>query len=76
MLRALCETSQKEHELEPGSFVGEIMRAIFTMAEPIERTSSRNDKHKLYDEANAHKGVCAEEYYLCKHSLWEADFVI
>ncbi|XP_055852565.1 uncharacterized protein LOC129916573 [Episyrphus balteatus] len=73
VLKALCETGQKGNEEEPGTFVGEIMRSIFTMPESEDPVYSQ--KHKLYDEAHAHVGNCIERFPLCPDSLWKADFI-
>ncbi|XP_068157355.1 uncharacterized protein [Drosophila tropicalis] len=74
VLRALCETGQKSHEQEPGSFAGELMRAIFTLPEALENEPvAYRDTH--YDKAHAHTGDCAKLYPECKQSMWEAQFI-
>ncbi|XP_011191214.2 uncharacterized protein LOC105217751 [Zeugodacus cucurbitae] len=78
ILRALCETGQKSKELAPGTFVGELMRAVFTMPEALDEDIMENRMHykeKRFDTANAFQGSCAEEYALCQKSLWESEFV-
>lgn len=74
VLRTLCETGQKAHEKEPGSFVGELLRAVFTIPEALdhEPVAYRDSR---YDKAHAHDGDCAALYPKCKLSLWEAPFV-
>ncbi|XP_037808477.1 uncharacterized protein LOC119601551 [Lucilia sericata] len=80
VLRALCETGQKSKEHKPGSFVGELMRAIFTMPEPLDETSDGRHrigyKEQRYDTANALKENCTRRYNLCKDSLWSSHFVL
>ncbi|XP_065354529.1 uncharacterized protein LOC135948999 [Calliphora vicina] len=80
VLRALCETGQKSHERKPGSFVAELMRAIFTMPEPIDATADGlpqiGYKEQRYDTANSLKGNCASRYNLCKDSLWSSHLVL
>ncbi|XP_005188035.1 uncharacterized protein LOC101901708 [Musca domestica] len=74
VLRALCETGQKSHEKLPGSFVGELMRAIFTLPEAF--GGDRGYKEHRYDMANSHVGNCAARYQLCKDSMWSSHFVM
>lgn len=74
VLRALCETGQKSGERKPESFVGELMRAIFTMPEAF--NGNLGYKEQRYDAANAHTGDCAARYHLCKDSLWSSHFVM
>ncbi|XP_013110051.2 uncharacterized protein LOC106088888 [Stomoxys calcitrans] len=74
VLRALCETGQKGEEHEPGSFVGELMRALFTLPEAFDR--ERGYKEQRYDAANGHRGDCSARYHLCKDSLWTSHFVM
>ncbi|KNC21723.1 hypothetical protein FF38_03979 [Lucilia cuprina] len=80
VLRALCETGQKSKEHKPGSFVGELMRAIFTMPEPVDATTDTHHrigyKEQRYDTANALKENCTRSYNLCKDSLWSSHFVL
>ncbi|KAM7362307.1 uncharacterized protein ACRADG_013071 [Cochliomyia hominivorax] len=73
VLRALCETGQKSNDSKPGSFVGELMRAIFTLPEPFDTISDY--KEQVYDIAYSQKGECDSIYKLCKHSLWSSHFV-
>ncbi|XP_017968475.1 uncharacterized protein LOC108659850 [Drosophila navojoa] len=74
VLRTLCETGQKSHEQEPGSFVGELLRAVFTIPEALdhEPVAYRDTR---YDKAHAHDGDCAALYPKCKMSIWDAPFV-
>ncbi|XP_073819315.1 uncharacterized protein [Musca autumnalis] len=74
VLRALCETGQKSHEQQPGSFVGELMRAIFTLPEAFDADLSY--KEQRYDAAHSHPGDCASRYELCKDSMWSSHFVM
>ncbi|XP_037942797.1 uncharacterized protein LOC119675663 [Teleopsis dalmanni] len=78
VLRALCETGQKSREKVPGTFIGELMRAVFTMPEALDEDLQ---KHRVpyiaqrYDEANSFEGSCMERYELCTNSLWQSHFV-
>ncbi|XP_070063566.1 uncharacterized protein [Drosophila virilis] len=74
VLRTLCETGQKSNEHEPGSFAGELLRAVFTIPEALdhEPVAYRDSR---YDKAHAHKGDCAALYPECKLSIWDAPFI-
>ncbi|EDW04955.1 GH24022 [Drosophila grimshawi] len=74
VLRTLCETGQKSNEKEPGSFVGELLRAVFTIPEALdhEPVAYRDTR---YDKAHAHKNDCAVLFPECKHSIWDAPFI-
>ncbi|KAH8385850.1 hypothetical protein KR200_000410 [Drosophila serrata] len=74
VLRTLCETGQKSEEEEPGTFVGELMRAVFTIPEPLDNEPvAYRDSH--YDKAHASKQDCAALYPECKQSMWQAQFI-
>jgi len=74
VLRTLCETGQKSGEREPGSFVGELLRAVFTIPEGLDHDPvAYRDTH--YDKAHAHIGDCAALYPECKQSIWDAPFI-
>ncbi|KAH8359127.1 hypothetical protein KR093_004485, partial [Drosophila rubida] len=74
VLRTLCETGQKSNEREPGSFVGELLRAVFTIPEALDHEPvAYRDTH--YDRAHAHDGDCAALYPDCKQSIWDAPFI-
>ncbi|XP_017020167.1 uncharacterized protein [Drosophila kikkawai] len=74
VLRTLCETGQKSEEKEPGTFVGELMRAVFTIPEALDNEPvAYRDTH--YDKAHASKQDCAALYPECKQSMWQAQFV-
>ncbi|KAH8294289.1 hypothetical protein KR054_010489 [Drosophila jambulina] len=74
VLRTLCETGQKSKEEEPGTFVGELMRAVFTIPEALDNEPvAYRDTH--YDKAHASKQDCASLYPECKQSMWQAQFV-
>nr|XP_036228871.1 uncharacterized protein LOC106622194 isoform X2 [Bactrocera oleae] len=78
ILRAICETGQKSNERTPGTFVGELMRALFTIPEALDEDIMENRIHykdRRYDAANTFQGSCAKEYALCKQSLWKSQFV-
>ncbi|KAH8363451.1 hypothetical protein KR084_010494 [Drosophila pseudotakahashii] len=74
VLRTLCETGQKSEEKEPGTFVGELMRAVFTIPEAMDNEPvAYRDTH--YDKAHASKQDCAALYPGCKQSMWQAQFI-
>ncbi|BFF90381.1 uncharacterized protein DMAD_08917 [Drosophila madeirensis] len=75
VLRTLCETGQKsKQEQEPGTFVGELMRAVFTIPEALDHEPvAYRDSH--YDKAHASNGDCAALYPECKQSMWQAQFI-
>ncbi|KAH8346123.1 hypothetical protein KR067_005904 [Drosophila pandora] len=74
VLRTLCETGQKSKEQEPGTFVGELMRAVFTIPEALDNEPvAYRDTH--YDKAHAAKQDCATLYPECKQSMWAAQFI-
>ncbi|XP_017083976.2 LOW QUALITY PROTEIN: uncharacterized protein LOC108116549 [Drosophila eugracilis] len=74
VLRTLCETGQKSEEEEPGTFVGELMRAVFTIPEALDNEPvAYRDTH--YDKAHASKQDCASLYPECKQSMWQAQFI-
>ncbi|KAH8384032.1 hypothetical protein KR009_011794 [Drosophila setifemur] len=75
VLRTLCETGQKSDEQEPGTFVGELMRAVFTIPEALdnEPVAYRDTR---YDKAHATRAQdCASLYPECKQSMWQAQFI-
>ncbi|KAH8414058.1 hypothetical protein KR222_003772, partial [Zaprionus bogoriensis] len=74
VLRTLCETGQKSQEREPGSFVGELLRAVFTMPEALDQEAVAY-RDTRYDKAHAAQGDCAALYPDCQRSIWEAPFV-
>ncbi|XP_050088632.1 uncharacterized protein LOC126572941 [Anopheles aquasalis] len=73
VLRALCESGQRQNDTEPDTFLKEILRAIFSL--PATHEEPDHHKHRLYDEAHAHRGNCAETYSYCEDSFWSSDFV-
>ncbi|XP_049547915.1 uncharacterized protein LOC125959149 [Anopheles darlingi] len=73
VLRALCESGQRQNDTEPDTFLKEILRAIFSL--PATHEEPGHHKHRLYDEAHAHRGNCAETYSYCEDSFWSSDFV-
>ncbi|XP_016987995.1 uncharacterized protein LOC108050710 [Drosophila rhopaloa] len=74
VLRTLCETGQKSAEEEPGTFVGELMRAVFTIPEAVQNEPvAYRDTH--YDKAHAAQQDCATLYPECKQSMWQAQFI-
>uniref|UniRef100_A0A182J525 Uncharacterized protein n=1 Tax=Anopheles atroparvus TaxID=41427 RepID=A0A182J525_ANOAO len=73
VLRALCESGQRRDDSEPDTFLKEILRAVFSL--PSTHETPDHHKHRLYDEAHAHTGNCAETYSYCEDSFWSSDFV-
>ncbi|KFB35956.1 AGAP002977-PA-like protein [Anopheles sinensis] len=47
----------------------------FLTALPPTHETPNHHKHRLYDEAHAHTGNCAETYSYCEDSFWSSDFV-
>ncbi|XP_070503948.1 uncharacterized protein [Chironomus tepperi] len=73
VLRALCETAQKNQNNEKAPFLIEILRAIFTL--PHQVMPYKKDLHHAYDDAHSNlSGDCAELYPQCKDSIWSSDF--
>uniref|UniRef100_A0A336M7N1 CSON013180 protein n=1 Tax=Culicoides sonorensis TaxID=179676 RepID=A0A336M7N1_CULSO len=75
VLRALCETGQRANKHEPGTFLQEIMRAIFSLPAAIINDHNIPENHKSYDEAHSHKQSCEEKYSKCTHSIWDENFI-
>ncbi|XP_037038698.1 uncharacterized protein LOC119076131 [Bradysia coprophila] len=73
--KALCETSQRQGNEKPGSFVAEIMRVIFSLPVPNEDTVYHGPNERDYDMAHNASINCSEMYSKCKESLWNLDFV-
>uniref|UniRef100_A0A182VYI4 Uncharacterized protein n=1 Tax=Anopheles minimus TaxID=112268 RepID=A0A182VYI4_9DIPT len=73
VLRALCESGQRNNDSEPDTFLKEILRAIFSL--PSTHESPAHHKHRIYDEAHAHTGNCTETYSYCEDSFWSSDFM-
>ena len=71
----MCETGKRDHDTEPGSFVVEIMRAIFTLPETHIHEHVTDRKAKHYDEAHAYGGDCSKLYPLCQDSIWNKNFI-
>lgn len=74
MLRTLCETGKKSQEQKPGSFVGELLRAVFTIPEALDHEQA-DYRDTRYDKAHANAGDCAIQYPECKQSILNAPFV-
>lgn len=72
LLKTLCETKQKENE-ERGTFVSEIIRAIFTLPTPNEKVTNTN--HQNYDKAYKNCKNCSEQFPDCSESVWKSDFI-
>lgn len=79
VLKALCETGQRYHERGSGTFVGEIMRAIFSLPkiDGAHKYQPNHENHIHYDIAHGHglEANCDKLYPQCKDSIWSADFI-
>ena len=75
VLKTLCEVGQKSSETDPGSFLGEIIRAIFSL--PMAQLKpSFKEKHRQYDDAHLLVENCAEKFPACKQSVWSVGFLL
>lgn len=82
--RALCETSQQPDAGEPGTFLVELMRAIFSLpllgdfANGSDSGGGRvNAAHRQYDEAIAvgrQRLDCQKHFGQCAGSVWAGAF--
>lgn len=73
VLRALCETGQKNQEDEKGPFLMEILRAVFSLPHQVHSYSKESNQH--FDDAHSElKGNCTDLYPQCKDSIWSDDF--
>ncbi|XP_062124795.1 uncharacterized protein LOC133837897 [Drosophila sulfurigaster albostrigata] len=70
VLRTLCETAQKSNEKQPGNFIGELLRTVFTIPEALDQEPETH-----YDKAHSQNGDCAALYPECKQSIWDAPFM-
>lgn len=80
--RALCETSRRQRsDREPGSFVGELMRVVFSLPDVAQHAvdHERLRREDAYHEA-AHGGeegvTCAVRYAACEASVWESVYTV
>jgi hypothetical protein len=74
VLKSLCETSQKNQNDEKGSFLTEILRAVFSLPDQIH--PHKKDNHRHYDEAHQKLDHdCSILYPDCEESFWSPDFV-
>ncbi|XP_033231741.1 uncharacterized protein LOC117182745 [Belonocnema kinseyi] len=70
VMRALCEAGQRsESEIGQGTFVQELLHAIFTL--PNDGTSFESIEHRIYDYAYQRNEDCTKLYPTCKHSIYE-----
>lgn len=73
VLRALCETGQKNQDGEKGPFLLEILRAVFSLQHQVE--PYQNDSHKHFDDAHSELDAdCSQLYPQCEDSIWSDDF--
>lgn len=74
MLRALCETAQKNQSDEKAPFLIEILRAIFTLPHQV-MPGYKKDSHEHYEDAHSNLNAdCAVLYPQCNDSIWSPDF--
>ncbi|KAG5672416.1 hypothetical protein PVAND_002547 [Polypedilum vanderplanki] len=74
VLRALCETAQKNQSEKKAPFLIEILRALFTL--PHQVLPYKKDSHQMYDDAHSNLTAdCAQLYPQCKDSFWSSDFL-
>lgn len=72
--RILCEVGQKKKEPKVGTFVEEILKAIFHLPE----THSSLMHPQTIDYHNAHTSIhnCTEQFHRCKHNIWKTSLVL
>ncbi|KAG7188259.1 hypothetical protein KM043_007925 [Ampulex compressa] len=72
VMRALCETSQRDSsEVSKGTFVQELLHAIFTLPRDGRRFERSSDQD--YDDAYGASGDCQRLYPTCRHSIYDID---
>lgn len=70
VLKTLCEVGNKRSETEPGSFLGEIIRVIFSL--PDAGHGHNIDKRFIhYDNAHRNTDDCAERFDDCPENIWK-----
>ncbi|XP_051156492.1 uncharacterized protein LOC127278708 [Leptopilina boulardi] len=73
VMRALCEAGQRsESEIGKGTFVQELLHAIFTL--PNDGTAFESIENKLYDYAYQTKQDCTTLYPNCQYSIYNILF--
>ncbi|EZA61854.1 hypothetical protein X777_04665 [Ooceraea biroi] len=72
VMRALCEAGQRDPtRIATGSFVQELLHAIFTLPKDGSRFE-RSEDH-AYDRAYEATGDCERLYPACQHSIYNVD---
>ncbi|KAL6428960.1 hypothetical protein ACFW04_008047 [Cataglyphis niger] len=73
VMRALCEASQRDpSQVGTGSFVQELLHAIFTL--PMDGGRFERSEDRVYDHAYETSGNCEMLYPKCPHSIYDMDF--
>lgn len=73
VLRALCETGQKNQSHEKGPFLLEILRAVFSL--PHQTEEYKSDTHQHFDDAHSKLDEdCSKLYAACEDSIWSESF--
>ncbi|KAJ6635896.1 hypothetical protein Bhyg_14482 [Pseudolycoriella hygida] len=72
--RILCEVGQKKKESKVGTFVEEILKAIFHL--PQTHSSLMNPQTIDYHFAHNSAQNCTEQFYRCKVDIWRTSLVL
>ncbi|CRL05608.1 CLUMA_CG018494, isoform A [Clunio marinus] len=73
VLRALCETAQKNQRKDKASFLLEILRAVFSLPHQVE--PYQDSSHKQFDDAHFYlQRDCSQVFSECTDSIWSPKF--
>jgi len=72
--RILCEVGQKKKESKVGTFVEEILKAIFHL--PDTHSSLMNAQTIDYHTAHKSTQNCTEQFHRCKVNIWNTSLVL
>ncbi|XP_020288850.1 uncharacterized protein LOC109857178 [Pseudomyrmex gracilis] len=73
VMRALCEAGQRDPaQVGTGSFVQELLHAIFTL--PKDNGRFERSEDRAYDSAYKTGGNCGQLYPTCRYSIYDMDF--
>jgi DM4/DM12 family len=73
VLRALCETGQKNQNGEKAPFLMEILRAVFSLPHQVE--PYKKAAHEHFDNAHSELETdCSQLYPACGDSIWSKEF--
>ena len=75
MMKTLCEVGQKRSESKPGFFLGEIIRAVFSLP-TAQLKLTADERHRQYDDAHSTVENCAEKFSACTGSVWSPNFIL